>query len=160
MKKTKIIIHHSASSPSTTWEQINEWHRQRGFTKSILGWYIGYHYVCFPDGKIRQARTIEETGCHCVPNEDKVGICLIGDFTKAEPTKEQYATLENRIGYLLEELQVSSDAVYGHREFKATECPGNPVMEWIKMYRQIGWLKERIRQIQAMLANRRETYKN
>ena len=35
----KIIIHHSASPIGTTVEQIDQWHKARGWTG------IGYHFV-------------------------------------------------------------------------------------------------------------------
>jgi hypothetical protein len=149
-----VIIHHSASAPSTTWEQLNEWHKDRDFTKSSLGWYIGYHQVIFPSGEIKKAREDWEIGCHCVPNENKLGICLVGDFTKGVPTDQQLTTLYCLLNEYKTKYSITENDIYGHCVFKATECPGKPVIEWLKSYQRIGWLTAEIRKLQNLLKQR------
>jgi hypothetical protein len=144
-----VVLHHSASPPSTTWEQLNQWHKDRGFTQSFLGWYIGYHWVIFPDGTKRQARLDTELGCHCVPNDNKLGICLVGDFTKTEPTVKQLETLQEFLRV------IPYSEIYGHCELKATECPGS-LFKWLKLYRRMGWLQEEIRKLVALLKGKKK----
>jgi hypothetical protein len=154
MPINKIVIHHSASAPSTTWEQINQWHRDRGFTKSSLGYYIGYHYVIFPDGIIRQAREDVEIGCHSIPNNGKIGICLVGDFTKTQPYPLQLKALWNYLDILLEKYRMLPEAIYNHCELSQTACPGS-IKEKVKIYRKIGVIKELLRKL---IIKQKETY--
>jgi N-acetylmuramoyl-L-alanine amidase len=154
-----IVVHHSASAPSTTLNQIDEWHRDRGFTRSSLGYYIGYHFVIEQSGNVFQARNTEEIGCHCVPNTGKVGVCLIGDFSKGKPTDAQLNALMAVLDTLTEELKLSPSDIYGHRELKATECPGDNLFNWVKLYRQLGFLKDQIRILLARIAAKKEVYK-
>jgi N-acetylmuramoyl-L-alanine amidase len=82
----KRIIIHCSDSEFGTAAMIDEWHRQRGFTR------IGYHYVILNgvtvkgapydpklDGVVQQGRKLSEVGAHVAGhNSDSVGICLIG----------------------------------------------------------------------------------
>ena len=69
----EIIIHCSASKPSTTRDDIRKWHKQRGWSD------IGYHYVIESDGAIKTGRSINKAGAHCKGfNEYSIGICLVG----------------------------------------------------------------------------------
>ena len=59
-KITKIIIHCAATPEGKdfTVQQIDQWHRQRGFR------CIGYHFVIYRDGSIHKGRPIEQVGAH------------------------------------------------------------------------------------------------
>ena len=69
MKKSFIIVHHSITprdqAPNRAELGINRTHKARGFPKSSLGWYVGYQYILFGSGEIRQYRKDEEVGAHC-----------------------------------------------------------------------------------------------
>jgi len=157
----QIILHHSASPPETTWEQINEWHKERKFPMSQLGWYVGYHYTIAFNGMITQTRNDWENGCHCVPNNDKIGICLIGNFGRDEPTALQLSSLEALINQLKRTYSVSDNNVLGHRDLKATECPGKNLYNWLVLYKKIGYLRQQIDKLIGLLKNKpKETYGN
>lgn len=83
-KITEIIIHCSATPEGKdyTVEDINQWHKARGFK------CIGYHYVIYRDGSIHNGRPIEQVGAHCQKhNANSIGICYIGgcDLTGKKP---------------------------------------------------------------------------
>lgn len=81
----RITLHHSASPVTTTLADIKKWHLERGFGD------IGYHFVILPNGVIQTGRGLEWQGAHVSGhNEGNLGICLIGDFTKHDPTEAQY----------------------------------------------------------------------
>lgn len=71
-------------------------------------------------------------GGHCASdylNNIAIGICLVGDFNRDNPTKAQLASLEELINYLRKRVgridrQLSQ--VKGHREInpRPTDCPG------------------------------------
>ena len=156
-----IVIHHSASSSSTTPEEIDRWHKMRGFSRSNLGYYIGYHRLIFKNGNVLKTRNDNEIGCHVIPNNGKLGVCLIGNFENEKPTAAQLVSLaividEWKIGF-----NILIDNIWGHDHFKATACPGKYLTDWINKYKKVGWLKiqiEKVRKLLAQIQNKREFY--
>lgn len=126
-KPNKIIIHHSAAiSPIPQFEAINEWHRVRNFIKSSLGFFVGYHYVIEKDGEIRKAKEENEEGCHTIgENLTSIGICLVGDFSKEDPTPEQELSLGELESELCRKYKIPVTRIFPHRKFSATACCGS-----------------------------------
>ena len=124
-----IVVHHSYSDFGSA-EQINEWHKQRGW----LG--VGYHFVIgngegSPDGAIeatfRWTRRPQLHGAHAGVrqyNQYGIGICLIGDFDRYYPTPKQMTSLVSLVSYLQERCHIPISNVMLHRHIKATGCPG------------------------------------
>lgn len=139
--KMKTMIHHSASpQATTTLELVNEWHKQRGFNLSSLGYYVGYHYLIAPTGEVYQTRAIGEDGCHCIAfdegehtsfNKSSVGICLMGNFEFEDPTPEQIKSLEG----LLKNLK--PQRILGHRDVASTLCPGKSLYHKLFEYKEL-----------------------
>jgi hypothetical protein len=136
--KQFIILHHSATAVSTDqFASINQAHKQRGFTLSSLGFYVGYNYLLEKGGQVKQARADQERGCHTVStdprypdlNRDGIGICLAGDFTKEKPTAQQIVLR------LQQEYKIGDDRILQHREVKATACPGTDLRAMIMALR-------------------------
>lgn len=123
MIPNQLTIHHSASGFNTTIKDIDAWHKVRNFTFSSLGYYVGYHYVILGDGSIVQTRRDNEMGCHSIPNDGKIGICLVGNFQIDQPRVEQINALENLCAKLQTIYNIRN--VRGHRDCNLTECPGN-----------------------------------
>ena len=74
-KITEIIIHCSATTEGMdfTVEDIDRWHRQRGFSG------VGYHFVIYLNGSIHAGRPKNKIGAHCKGhNTISIGICYIG----------------------------------------------------------------------------------
>jgi hypothetical protein len=102
MEMRYICIHHfgpKGSDPmsktsSQTEREINEAHKIRwpDFPSQLNGSFIGYNFIIWPDGTIKQYRYIgEETAAQKGHNFDAISICLAGNFTKGVelPTLEQ-----------------------------------------------------------------------
>ena len=125
-----LIIHNTAVSREVNnaqFEATNNYHKDKGFPKSILGFYVGYHYMIIPSGKIIQARKDYEVGAHCKEkymNWRSIGICLTGKFDIEEPTKEQLSALNNLVLRLMSFHKIKSKKVVGHRVFANKTCPG------------------------------------
>ena len=84
----RLIVHHSESRADVSWETVREWHLARHFST----W--GYHYGISGDGTLHKGRASEKIGAHARGrNRDSIGVCLLGDFSKYEPTFEQLAAL-------------------------------------------------------------------
>jgi len=141
MTVKQIIIHHSASSrDKTTISAIDAWHKVRDFTLSSLGYYVGYHYVILGDGTVVQTRRDNEMGCHCIPNDGKLGICLTGNFDIENPSEAQLGALQPLLNKLTVLYNLDNWAIKGHRELSSTACPGENLFKWI-LENRISWLK-------------------
>ena len=117
-----VIIHHTGGSDADpyadtshhTVQMVDKWHKQIGFNKSKLGYYVGYHYFIEKDGKVTQCRIHDENGCHTVGYNQCIGICLAGNFDATMPTVEQIASLK---GLLLALSKNSKILPVPHRKF-------------------------------------------
>lgn len=122
-KITEIIIHCSATTEGKdfTVEDIDRWHRQRGFSG------VGYHFIIRLDGSIQAGRSKRQIGAHCKGhNTISIGICYIGGLsTDGKPkdtrTAAQKASLRALVELLQEEFPLAT--VHGHNEFAAKACP-------------------------------------
>ena len=122
---THLVIHHSASKPSTTVEEITAWHIQRGFSG------IGYHKIITNDGVIHIGRQ-ENVVPASVQGHNKgtLAVCLTGNFETDTPISFQLISLELQI----EEWKAKhpNAKVVGHRDLAATLCPGKNLYAFIK----------------------------
>ena len=100
----KVIVHHSGvSSSSPQLYAINRYHANHPdlgpFPKSVLGWYVGYHWIIERDGTKTKTRDDYEDGVHTIGwNNKSIAICLAGNFDIEAPTVQQLATLRDLIG--------------------------------------------------------------
>jgi len=79
----RIIWHHTLCDRASV-EEIDEWHRARGFE------CIGYHRVIQPDGTIEVGRSLKFAGAHALGrNRRSIGVALVGDFRYHEPSVQQ-----------------------------------------------------------------------
>ncbi len=142
-----IVIHHTATEQGSV-ESIHEAHLAREW----LG--IGYHFVIgngngMPDGEIEPTFRWREQlhGAHAGAeeyNQHGIGIALIGNFEKQPPTPAQLASVKRLVAVLKTAYRIDSEHVIGHREVKATACPGKlfpiaEVREATALTAGIGW---------------------
>lgn len=119
----KTILHCSATKEGQhfTVEDIDRWHRARGFAK------IGYHFVVYLDGSVHKGRDISEIGAHCLgQNTNSIGICYIGGLDqngkpKDTRTPEQKAAIIKLVDELKKRYPTMT--IHGHNEFAAKACP-------------------------------------
>lgn len=124
-----IVLHHTASSAGSV-ESVHEAHIGRGWDG------IGYHFLIgngkgMGDGEIQPTFRWREQihGAHAKSpnneyNEYGIGICLVGNFEEADPSDAQLASVKRLVSVLKHEYQLTDSQVIGHREVKATACPG------------------------------------
>ena len=148
MIPTNIVIHHSVSGPNTTIKDIDAWHKARDFTKSSLGYYVGYHYVILANGKVVQTRRDNELGCHTIPNDGKIGICLVGNFMIIVPQSVQLIPLDTLVASLQKTYNIND--VKGHRDWSNTECPGDNLYKHV-LEQEVSWLQQLINRIKTTL---------
>jgi N-acetylmuramoyl-L-alanine amidase len=120
----EIIVHCSATPEGKdyTVDDITAWHKQRGFIT------IGYHYVIYRDGSIKQGRDVNVSGAHCTGhNTHSIGVCYIGGCEKDGKTPKDTRTKKQKESLLwllkgLKELYPKA-TICGHRDFARKACP-------------------------------------
>jgi N-acetylmuramoyl-L-alanine amidase len=145
---TRITVHHSADpnpvaldgTTAKTYEAVREIQKAHMDGKNTHYGDIGYHFVIDPYGRVIAGRDLEWQGAHAYGdnNIQNIGICLIGNFDEERPTQAALDALRREIEELRARYGIAKDHVLGHRELRATECPGKYLMEWIKGYRGSG----------------------
>lgn len=137
MRPIRAIVIHCSASPNgrpVTLEDIDSWHKQRGWKG------VGYHYVIEADGTIREGRPINEIGAHVAGSNAKtIGICMVGTDKFSRGQWESLSLIHDQLGAQFPEAQW-----LGHRDFSPDKdgdgyieewewvktCPGFDVREW------------------------------
>ncbi len=139
---TRITVHHTAEIAGM---------QERGdadlvlgiqnFHRNTRGWAdIGYHWVIGRDGKVYEGRKLHVQGAHAGAsnNIENLGISVIGDFSAALPPPAALRTLTLFLRAQQKRYGIPSTEVFGHREFKATACPGDALFGWVERFRARG----------------------
>lgn len=140
---THLIVHHSAGTNVS-----NNW---KGVVASIFdahvhtnGWQdVGYNWLIDPNGVLYEGRGGGDNvrGAHmCGYNNNTLGVCLLGDFDKLEPTNVMMNKLKFLLAYKACKESISADEssqitsfhgfmpnIAGHKDGCApnyTRCPG------------------------------------
>ena len=115
----KLVVHHSGTRGGTP--KSFAWHHVHA-----RGWPgIGYHYVVSPDGVVFKTNALTTVSYHARgANLSGLGICLVGDFNRSEPTDAQMESLTELLGLLLRYYPKAR--IVPHREVRGsrTSCPG------------------------------------
>jgi N-acetylmuramoyl-L-alanine amidase len=124
-----IVIHHSAT-PTGGAAAFDRMHRAKGWDE------LGYDFVIgngtdTRDGQIEVGSRwpVQKQGAHTKTpdnrfNELGIGICLVGNFDKTNPTPEQMRSVTRLVSYLMRKYNIPPDCILGHGQAKATDCPG------------------------------------
>lgn len=124
-----IVIHHSATASGGA-KAFDRMHRQNGWDE------LGYHFVIgngseTGDGVIEVGSRWpkQKYGAHCKTPDNRyndfgIGICLVGDFDKSNPTPAQLRALARLTSHLMKTYNIPANRVIGHGDAKPTECPG------------------------------------
>jgi hypothetical protein len=122
---THLVVHHSASHPSTTVAEILKWHTERGFST----W--GYHKIITDDGVIHSCRPESEVPASIKGfNKGTLAVCLTGSFSRDTPTQWQLISLQLQIQEW--KTRFPSAKIIAHRDIAATECCGDNLYAWLK----------------------------
>jgi N-acetyl-anhydromuramyl-L-alanine amidase AmpD len=116
-----IAVHHSLTTVGDADAFANYHIRKNNWSA------MGYTYVIKRNGDIEWCADWEIITPH-VGNSNKhyLGVCLVGDFRKQEPTKEQYKALYELLEMLMKELKIPIENVRGHQElpqYSWKQCP-------------------------------------
>ncbi|XP_055847689.1 peptidoglycan-recognition protein SB1 isoform X1 [Episyrphus balteatus] len=134
-----VIIHHSDSpngcSDSARCQQLirniqSDHKGRRGFSD------IGYNFIVAGDGKVYEGRGFGNQGSHAPRYNDKsIGIVFLGNFENQVPSSTMLNNAKELIAQAVAGGHVKSDYIlWGHRQTKATACPGTALFNEIKTW--------------------------
>lgn len=133
-----LIIHHAGGTDASPLQDSSNYtvamcdadHKARGFTKSSMGYYVGYQYVIEKDGKVTQCRKDDEEGCHTIgKNNSSIGIMLCGNFDATLPTPEQIYSLRKLLVEKMTQWKILPNFIVPHRQFASKTCYGNKLAD-------------------------------
>lgn len=135
-KPKNIFIHHVGYNHS--FYTVNSGHKRKGYPKSELGWYIGYHWFIDSKGRLFQGRKENEDGMHNIGhNFSSVAVCLSGNLENEMATFAQLKTLRGLLPQIQKRWDMTNQDVLGHRDTDKTICPGSNMMTFIKAYKAL-----------------------
>jgi hypothetical protein len=175
----KILVHHTASANSSDFSQAHAFALARAIQSDHMdnrGFIdTGQHFTISRGGFVMEGRhrSLELlrlgqgqiVGAHCVgQNEQSIGIENEGTYTSVAPPDQLYGQLVSLCVDICQQYGLPATAIFGHRDFNATQCPGDVlyarlpqlradvgarVMVWPTVAR--GHTGERVRTVQYLL---------
>jgi hypothetical protein len=138
-RPTKIIVHHTDSANSTDVSQAHAFALARSIQQTHFnnGWIdSGQQFTISRGGYVMEGRhqslsvlrggTQQVQGAHCVGQNDvAVGIENEGNYMTVAPPAALYDQLVSMCAYTCQRYGIPAGQIYGHRDFNATDCPGD-----------------------------------
>jgi peptidoglycan hydrolase-like protein with peptidoglycan-binding domain len=136
---TKLFVHHTDSPNSTDYSLKHGYDLARAIQRDHMnrGWIdSGQQFTLTRggftlEGRHRSLEAVQNghehvLGAHCfAQNEFAVGIENEGTYMTVAPRAEHYAALVELSVYICRQFGIRSYQIYGHRNFNATDCPGD-----------------------------------
>lgn len=105
----------------------------------------GYSYVIHPSGVVLEGAG-RMVGAHTARHNSKsYGLSFMGNYDRHQPTLAQLVAAARTINLLRLDGALVADlggiAILGHRDTKATACPGAniyPLLNWIRWFAHMG----------------------
>ena len=115
--KTTLIVLHHAYAINCTVEDIDRWHKNRGWCK------IGYQFFVRKDGTIYRGREENAVGAHAYGyNSISIGICAEGNYDVEQMSEAQKNAIIDLVSYLKNKYGITE--VKKHKDLNNTRCPG------------------------------------
>lgn len=137
---TRITLHHTgnkpfrATAPHFVAQEISN---IQGAHLSQHYGDIAYHLVVDYAGRVWEGRSLAYEGAHTLnANEGNIGVMLLGNFEKQDPSAAQLATQANLVALLRRQYRIRASRVYAHRELSPTVCPGARLYPHVTQLRQ------------------------
>lgn len=117
-QKTSLIVLHHAYATNCTVEDIDRWHKGRGWCK------IGYQFFVRKDGTIYRGREENAVGAHAYGyNSISIGICAEGNYDVEQMPEAQKNAIIELVTYLKNKYGITD--VKKHKDLNNTRCPGS-----------------------------------
>jgi hypothetical protein len=137
---TRITIHHagmqairhtSRAAIISDLNRIREAHLEQRYGD------IGYHLIVDYAGRVWEGRSLAYEGAHVLSeNEANVGVMLLGNFERQQPSLAQLAAMAELVELLRTHYGIRRSRVYGHRDLGSSVCPGRNLYPYVAELRQ------------------------
>ena len=147
-----LVVHHTAIAVAgDSRSGVERMRALYQFHTENRGWGdIGYHYVIDEAGQIYEGRSGGDfvVGGHVYCNNvGTVGVALMGNFDKEQPTQEQAKSLQWLLRLLAEKYEINTardvmfhgktlPTIVGHRQLVSTDCPGLTMWSALEQVRE------------------------
>jgi hypothetical protein len=138
----RLTVHHSSEQGDALEDPVEmlrmiERNHKAGTRTSPPWACIGYHFIIAKDGRVFEGRPLAYQGAHAVGDNNigNIGVCLLGDFEHGTVPQAQRDALVATLDRLCARYAIDRDQIFGHREFKKTDCPGRYLMAIVEQYR-------------------------
>ena len=136
---TYIVVHHTAGANSSDLSQAHAFQISReiqNFHMDTRGWIdTGQQLTNSRGGFVTEGRhqslsalsggTTHVMGANVADhNSDIIGIENEGLYTDVDVTPQLWNSLVNLVAYIADQYGIAPSEIKGHRDFNATECPG------------------------------------
>jgi N-acetylmuramoyl-L-alanine amidase len=133
---TDVRVHHTAGSKprrNTPTEEMRTLRETEAFHMNTRGYRaIAYNYLVMPSGRIYEGRGWEKHGAHTLNNNEDIGICFVGDYSKYKLSIRQIAAYYN-LRRLLKKKGAKITSTHPHSDTFPTDCPGNNIRRQLKL---------------------------
>lgn len=151
-KPSYIVIHHTATSNSTATTQSAAFSLARSiqnYHMDVNGWIdTGQQFTVSRGGYAMEGRhrslerlrlgTSFVRGAHVGAgnvNSESIGIENEGTYTSATPPTALYSRLVDLCAYICDKYSLAATQIFGHRDFMATQCPGDVLYSMLPQLR-------------------------
>ena len=137
----RFTLHHTAGEfPASYSAAVAEIQFIQDYHQSAKKWIdIGYHFLISPQGDIFEGRPATVVGAHVLNhNSGNTGVSFMGNYTEETPTKAALEAFLKVGRHLRTANNAGSKDFKAHRDWAATECPGD------KLYARVGDLRTQI----------------
>lgn len=146
----KILVHHTDTANSTDYSQAHAYALARSIQNYHMdsnGWSdTGQHFTVSRGGFITEGRHNSLSkltagsgmvvGAHCPGQNDKaIGIENEGTYMTVTPPAALYNKLVDLCAYICQQYGIAATRIYGHRDFLATDCPGDVLYSMLPQLR-------------------------
>ncbi|OLF07814.1 N-acetylmuramoyl-L-alanine amidase [Actinophytocola xinjiangensis] len=164
---TYIVVHHTAGGNSQDLSLEHAFEISRGiqnFHMDDRGWVdSGQQFTNSRGGHITEGRhrsleildggTQHVMGAHVGNhNSETIGIENEGLYSSVDVTPELWDSLVQLVAYMAQQYSVTPDLIRGHRDFNATECPGEV------LYGRLPELREAVGAVLGLRVTHPETW--
>lgn len=94
---------------------------------------LGYHFAIDHVGRVWEGRSLRYEGAHVSHhNVRNIGIVLLGNFEKDNPTAVQLRSMKALSLRLAEHYGIVRQHIVGHRDLAASACPGRLLYPYVR----------------------------
>lgn len=166
MRPTRVTVHHtqgaqtmSEADTAAAVRGIQHYHMAGRAAEGKDTWDdIGYHFLIDGSGRVAEGRPAETLGAHAGgANENNIGISMMGDFNRQQPTPAQVESLTRLVSFLAIKYGQNPSRqgfLEPHRHYDQTDCPGKNMMAILASLRER--INARTGELQARLRGAKE----